>query len=624
MNFNFKKLPPFKWFVLQNFPFIEADFDAITYYQLLSKIVEYLNKVIDENNAIREQTENLTNAFNELQDYVNHYFDNLDIQEEINNKLDEMAESGQLADIIAQYLQLSGLLCYNSVNDMKNATNLTNGSFAKTFGFYNAYDGGGALYKIRTILNTDEINDISLIALTNDSSLVAELIIENSTVNVKSFGAYGDGLNDDTTNIQLAIDYAKDKYAVFFPTGNYKITDTINIYKNMNIYGVSGGYPWTENEGISQITCELETNKNAFYMVDNSANVYIHNLFFFSNSCRVNHVENQYNPYTLKYVKNTTVENVNCLNLSNAKNGSVIENIGILGFSGTGIIGLTDSTINNIYITHCGVGIDSGIDLIVTNFRIQFCEYGIILANSTRLSQGRIEEISKHGFYITKACYFAICKNVLIDQCGYAGIGIFARLESCDFDIHIHRCCSYYSGMTAVDIFNLSNIVYPATAKIYIDNSGTINNIKIKDFFGLTMKIDDDSNVTVKPLLLYCSNEREIYGHNNIECNLDELVLSNNLSITSLTSSYNYITNNIVKANTNNAYLYIRTERQKELFALWKNNVYYVNNVFIRNTRTYTQNVPLGKIMYCEDNSNWYLTNSNNAFPLTNHIKINS
>ena len=104
MNFNFKKLPPFKWFVLQNFPFIEADFDAITYYQLLCKIVEYLNKVIDENNAIGEQTENLTNAFNELQSYVEHYFDNLDVQEEINNKLDEMASSGDLERIFSSYL----------------------------------------------------------------------------------------------------------------------------------------------------------------------------------------------------------------------------------------------------------------------------------------------------------------------------------------------------------------------------------------------------------------------------------------------------------------------------------------------------------------------------------------
>lgn len=176
MNFNFKKLPPFKWFVLQNFPFIEADFDAITYYQLLCKIVEYLNKVIDENNVIGEQTENLTNAFNELQDYVNHYFDNLDVQDEINNKLDEMAESGQLADIIAQYLQLAGVLAFDTLNDMKNATNLVNGSIAKTLGTNTYNDGYGYFYKIRNILNTDVVDNDNIVALTNFNNLVAEKI----------------------------------------------------------------------------------------------------------------------------------------------------------------------------------------------------------------------------------------------------------------------------------------------------------------------------------------------------------------------------------------------------------------------------------------------------------------
>nr|DAI89285.1 MAG TPA: hypothetical protein [Caudoviricetes sp.] len=33
-NFSYKNLCPFKWFVLQNFPFIEADFDAITNFIL--------------------------------------------------------------------------------------------------------------------------------------------------------------------------------------------------------------------------------------------------------------------------------------------------------------------------------------------------------------------------------------------------------------------------------------------------------------------------------------------------------------------------------------------------------------------------------------------------------------
>lgn len=85
----FNRIPPFKWFVLQNFPFIEEDFDAITNYELLCKIVEYLNLNIEKTNALGEQVEALTNWFN-----------NLDVQDEINNKLDVMAEDGTLAEII--------------------------------------------------------------------------------------------------------------------------------------------------------------------------------------------------------------------------------------------------------------------------------------------------------------------------------------------------------------------------------------------------------------------------------------------------------------------------------------------------------------------------------------------
>lgn len=85
----YKKLSPFKWFVIQNFPFIEEDFDAITEYQLLCKIVEYLNMNIDKTNELGVKVEEL-----------NNWFINLDVQDEINNKLNEMAESGELADII--------------------------------------------------------------------------------------------------------------------------------------------------------------------------------------------------------------------------------------------------------------------------------------------------------------------------------------------------------------------------------------------------------------------------------------------------------------------------------------------------------------------------------------------
>lgn len=90
---DFKFLKPFKLWVLENFPFIEADFDALTNYQLLCKVVEYLNHTMEDVNI-------LGTKFVELQEFVNNFFDTLDITEDVNNKLDEMAQDGTLADII--------------------------------------------------------------------------------------------------------------------------------------------------------------------------------------------------------------------------------------------------------------------------------------------------------------------------------------------------------------------------------------------------------------------------------------------------------------------------------------------------------------------------------------------
>ena len=103
-KFEYKNLTPFKWFVLENFPFIEADFDALTEWQIFCKLGKEINKIIDSQNLVGEQAENLTNAFNNLKNYVDNYFDNLDVQDEINNKLNEMAQSGELDQIVGKYI----------------------------------------------------------------------------------------------------------------------------------------------------------------------------------------------------------------------------------------------------------------------------------------------------------------------------------------------------------------------------------------------------------------------------------------------------------------------------------------------------------------------------------------
>ena len=161
------KLSPFKWFCLQNFPFIEADFDALTNYELMCKIVEYLNATIDKVNVLGSEVQSLINWFN-----------NLDVQEEINNKLDEMAESGELTEIIAEYLNTNAVLGFDSIESLKASENLIAGCFVKTYGYASVNDGGGALYKVRQVTNQDTEDDIFIIAL-HDEDLVAELIYNN-------------------------------------------------------------------------------------------------------------------------------------------------------------------------------------------------------------------------------------------------------------------------------------------------------------------------------------------------------------------------------------------------------------------------------------------------------------
>ena len=164
-----KKLSPFKWYCLENFPFMEAYIDAYDEYQLLAKLFEIVNKNNDKVNEMGIQVEALT-------EFVNTYFDNLDVQEEINNKLNDMAESGELAEIIAQYLGSQAIYGFDKVSDMKASENLSNGAICKTLGESTMKDGNGAFYKIRTLTSGDTIDEENIIALNNYPTLIAELI----------------------------------------------------------------------------------------------------------------------------------------------------------------------------------------------------------------------------------------------------------------------------------------------------------------------------------------------------------------------------------------------------------------------------------------------------------------
>ena len=134
--------------------------ETMTYYEMLVWFIEYLkNNIIPTVNnnaeAVQEvqgvvlELQNYINAYKDsidqdvedLEDYMNNYFENLDVQDEINNKLNQMVLDGTLQTIIGSYVdsyvattnarldnmdtQIANTVQYNIFNEYRlNATKL--------------------------------------------------------------------------------------------------------------------------------------------------------------------------------------------------------------------------------------------------------------------------------------------------------------------------------------------------------------------------------------------------------------------------------------------------------------------------------------------------------------------
>ena len=265
LNYKYETLTPFKICVLENFPFLEADFDALTNYQIMCKLAEYINKVAKSQNILQKNIIELNNWFN-----------NLDVQEEINNKLDKMAQSGELQNIISAYLNLNGVLSFNTVADMIASENIVSGSTCRTLGKLSYNDGYGRLYKIEHIISADEneVDGINLINLNRDD-LYARLIKEEYNIefsrieknikyiSVENYGLVGDGLTDDTQAIQNAFNSGNEN--ILFPNKTILVKSPItipNTVKNIDFQNSHIKYDYEQVENVVNDLFSIENNEH--------------------------------------------------------------------------------------------------------------------------------------------------------------------------------------------------------------------------------------------------------------------------------------------------------------------------------------------------------------------------
>lgn len=200
-----------------------------------------------------EEWKNTEKEFNELKAYVMNYFDNLDVQEEVNKKLDEMLADGTLLDLISTYT----LRVYNTAAEMIADRQAVLGMTIHTNGYYTVNDGGGATYKVVP-------NKPSGVSETLQNGLYAELVLDGNIINVRQCGVIG----SNTTNadiIQALLDNTGlERYTLYFPSGNYTLSHgvverhaTLNIIGDGSMSVITGNF----NESI----LKFDTNALQFY-----------------------------------------------------------------------------------------------------------------------------------------------------------------------------------------------------------------------------------------------------------------------------------------------------------------------------------------------------------------------
>lgn len=236
---DYKTLQPFRYWCQKVLPSVYDD--SLSYYELLCKVIDYLNKTMEDVETLYGDVTNLHTSYEQLQNYVNVYFSSLDVQNEINNKLDEMSNSGQLSNLFDKYFKFR-VIYFNSVDDMKKSTTLYNENIVFCSGYHNANDNGGGFYQISNTLNDNVFNESCL------NNLYAYLITLEDKVNIKRYG-----VTEDVECTNLFKNAINDAYlknlTLFIPGGNYivnELTAKCSIqgenYSNTIINFLSGSF----------------------------------------------------------------------------------------------------------------------------------------------------------------------------------------------------------------------------------------------------------------------------------------------------------------------------------------------------------------------------------------------
>ena len=247
----------------------------------------------------------------------------------------------------------------------------------------------------------------------SDKSFMTRVYNESAErgVNVKWFGAKGDGVTDDTLSIQSAIDTG---FSVFLPPGKYNVKELKGFASGQIIQGISKVESWG-GKNTQNITLLNGIGSADNYVIKN--NVWGDGILPNAITVKNLSIEGSKKTNGILVGNSSTIEGVkiaNCINgLSNIKVSNVM-NCQINGCT-NGVMNATDSKITNnfFYYNEVGINFDNSNDNSIVNNKIEWNGIGISLTKATfnLISNNIIDRNTTYGIYTSNAASTTISGN---------------------------------------------------------------------------------------------------------------------------------------------------------------------------------------------------------------------
>lgn len=196
------KNAPFKHFCMSIGAIPTSYLDTLDYYETLLYLIKYLEEtVIPVVNNNGEAVSELQSLYIQLKDYVENYFANLDVQKEINNKLDEMALNGTLTNILNNQNIKNSLVCSVEYRDVEEYIDgVTNNEFNK--GYLQGFTTTNNSY-ILCIRENTNINPTTNTVLIQEISKSTKQLIREQLLNLGHANSIA--YNEDNNKLYVAV-----------------------------------------------------------------------------------------------------------------------------------------------------------------------------------------------------------------------------------------------------------------------------------------------------------------------------------------------------------------------------------------------------------------------------------